>query len=141
MDKKNHHGHAPRRSAGMLGRPTNEWRPETPVAVAPVTAFRRPAAPPVSASVHAKPRVLMDDVAAPNALAVPRGPEITRRREAFRAFMLKAHLRPSDWARQAGLPVGEIIAYLTGKVRALPSETIEKLARAANVPPKAMFQT
>jgi DNA-binding Xre family transcriptional regulator len=65
-------------------------------------------------------------------VAAPRGLEIGQQREAFRAFMTARHLRPSEWARQAGVAPGEILAFLTGKSRSIPPATLEKLARAAN---------
>ena len=79
----------------------------------------------VSASPYAKPKVLMSEV------AMPRGVEIGKQRDAFRAFMLARHLRPSEWARAAGVPSGEILAFLTGKARGFSPGIAEKLARAA----------
>ncbi|HEX4635900.1 MAG TPA: helix-turn-helix transcriptional regulator [Rhizomicrobium sp.] len=58
--------------------------------------------------------------------------EIGRQRDAFRAFMLARHLRPTAWARAAGVPAGEILGFLTGKARGIAPASLEKLARAAN---------
>jgi DNA-binding Xre family transcriptional regulator len=65
-------------------------------------------------------------------VAAPRGVEIGIRREAFRAFMLARHLRPTEWARAAGVAPGEILGFLTGKARNIAPATLEKLARAAH---------
>jgi hypothetical protein len=72
-----------------------------------------------------KPKVLMDEVAA------PRGVEIGKQRDAFRAFMVARHLRPTEWARAASVPPGEILGFLTAKTRSIAPETLEKLARVA----------
>jgi DNA-binding Xre family transcriptional regulator len=65
-------------------------------------------------------------------VAAPRGVEIGKQREAFRAFMTARHLRPTEWARAAGVPPGEILGFLTAKTRSIAPETLEKLARAAH---------
>ena len=88
----------------------------------------------VSTSPYAKPKILMGEV------AMPRGMEISRQREAFRAFMLARHLRPTQWARDAGVPSGEILAFLAGKARSIAAPTLEKLARAADCAPQDMFR-
>lgn len=88
----------------------------------------------VSTSPHAKPKVLMGEVAA------PRGLEIGRQRDAFRAFMIARHLRPTEWARAAGVPAGEILGFLTGKIRTIAPATLEKLARAANCAVQDFFK-
>jgi DNA-binding Xre family transcriptional regulator len=79
-----------------------------------------------SASPYPKPKILMGEVAA------PRGVEIGKQRDAFRAFMTARHLRPTEWARAAGVPPGEILGFLTAKIRSITPETLEKLARAAH---------
>lgn len=125
----------PRRSAGMLGSPLSRTREPKPISATPPKP-RTEAAPaqPVSASRHAKPKVLMGEVAA------PRGVEIGKQRDAFRAFMLARHLRPTEWARAAGLPAGEILGFLTGKTRSIASASLEKLARAANCSVEDFFR-
>jgi hypothetical protein len=102
----------------------------------------KPAAPPaeakqperVSGSRHPRPKVLMGEVAAPIqkfAASGGGGVEIGKQREAFRAFMTARHLRPSEWARAACVPPGEILGFLTAKTRTIAPATLEKLARAA----------
>ena len=122
-----------RRSAGMMKSPRE------------VAAARLPAKKPVpprleatqpertSASPYPRPKVLMGEVAA------PRGIEIGKQREAFRAFMTARHLRPTEWARAAGVAPGEILGFLTAKTRSIAPESLEKLARVANVAPQDMF--
>jgi len=77
--------------------------------------------------------VLMGEVAA------PRGLQIGLQRDAFRRFMLSRHLRPSEWARAAGVPAGEILGFLTGKARSISPAALEKLARAANCTVEELF--
>ena len=118
----------------MRGTPRNdssEHRPISPIPPKPRAEPKNPA--PVSTSRYAKPKVLMGEVAA------PRGLEIGRQREAFRAFMIARHLRPSEWARAAGVPAGEILGFLTGKIRTIAPATLEKLARAANCAQEDFF--
>lgn len=96
----------------------------------------------VSASPYPKARVLMGEVAAPIqkfAASGGGGVEISKQREAFRAFMTARRLRPTEWARTAGVPPGEILGYLTAKTRSIAPETLEKLARVAKVAPQDMF--
>jgi cyclic pyranopterin phosphate synthase len=54
-------------------------------------------------------------------------------RDVLRAFMAERHLRATQWAKDAGVPVGQIFAFLTGRARSLPRETAQALARAAGV--------
>ena len=121
----------PRRSAGMRGTPRNDV-PENVSGHRPIsTTLPKPRGEPqqpkrVSTSPYVKPKVLMGEVSA------PRGQEIGKQREAFRAFMIARHLRPSEWARQAGIAPAEILAFLTGKSRSIAPSTLEKLALAAN---------
>lgn len=118
----------------MRGSPANPLPEHRPISTACKAHPQKAAAAPVSPSRYAKPKVLMGEVAA------PRGLEIGKQREAFRAFMTKRGLRPSAWATQAGVPVNTILAFLTGKARGLPPGVAEKLAAAAGVPAPAMFQ-
>ncbi|MGD0192768.1 MAG: helix-turn-helix transcriptional regulator [Rhizomicrobium sp.] len=53
--------------------------------------------------------------------------------------MTDHRLRATEWAKQAGVPAAQIYAYLTGRSRALPRETAEKLARAARARVEDMF--
>jgi DNA-binding Xre family transcriptional regulator len=133
-----------RRSAGMRGSPRNAAPEHRPINATPLT---RPAPPPkperVSSSRYAKPQILMGEVAAPiQKFAAGRsgvGVEIGRQRDALRAFMMARHLRPSEWARAAGVPSGEILGFLTGHARAISPTSLEKLARAANCSPDDLF--
>jgi hypothetical protein len=113
----------------MRGNPLNAAPEHRPISATPPAKPRaEPRAEPslpVRASSLRKPKVLMGEV------AMPRGLEIGKQREAFRAFMLARHLRPSEWARAAGIPAGEILGFLTGKTRAIAPASLEKLARAA----------
>jgi transcriptional regulator with XRE-family HTH domain len=49
-------------------------------------------------------------------------------------------LRPTEWARAAGVPAGEILAFLTGKTRSISDATLQKLAAAAKVTPDALLK-
>jgi len=73
-------------------------------------------------------------------VAAPRGTEIGQQREAFRAFMIARHLRPTQWAKAAGVAPGEIMAFLTGRARTIPAVSLEKLARAANCATEDLFR-
>ena len=124
----------PRRSAGMRGTPRNDAPEHRPISTVPPKPRAEPKKPErVSTSRFAKPKVLMGEVTA------PRGLEIGKQRDAFRAFMIARHLRPSEWARTAGVPAGEILGFLTGKIRTIAPATLEKLARAANCTPEDFF--
>lgn len=72
-------------------------------------------------------------------VAAPRGLEIGRQRDAFRAFMIARRLRPSDWSKAAAIPPGEIMAFLTGHARAIPAASLEKLAQAAGCAVEDIF--
>lgn len=85
-----------------------------------------------------KPRSLMGEVVAPK--PQPQGKAAEREREAFRAFMTGRRLRPTLWAKQAGIASGEILGYLTGRSRGLPRDVAEKLARAAGARVEDMFR-
>ncbi len=131
-----------RRSAGMRGTPRNDPRGDDPVisstpprprAAAPVPAPLEPSVP-QRLSRHAKPKVLMGEVTA------PRGQEIGQYREAFRAFMAARGLRPTQWAKDAGVPAGEILAYLTGRQRFFSPGVADALARSAGVGTDEMFR-
>jgi cyclic pyranopterin phosphate synthase len=85
-----------------------------------------------------KPQTLMGEVAAPR---VPKqGAGADQRREAFRSFMTSRRLRPTVWAKQAGVASGEILGYLTGRSRGFSAGVAEKLAAAARVRVEDMFQ-
>jgi hypothetical protein len=61
-------------------------------------------------------------------------------REAFRTFMTSRHLRATQWAKDAGVPVAQIYAFLTGKTRSIPTDIAERLARAARSKVDDMFR-
>jgi DNA-binding Xre family transcriptional regulator len=124
-----------RKSAGMRGSPRNAAPEHRPISTTPKARIEAkqpervstsPYAKPPGAHSAPKPKVLMGEVAA------PRGQEIGHQRDAFRAFMIARHLRPSDWARAAGIAPGEIMAFLTGHARTIAPTSLEKLAVAAN---------
>ena len=71
---------------------------------------------------------------------LPRVRDANAQRDAFRAFMTGQHLRATEWARQADVPVSQIYAFLTGKTRALPAESVTRLARAARVREEDIFR-
>jgi cyclic pyranopterin phosphate synthase len=104
---------------------------KAPVAAPP----SRPAAAKTNARV--KPTALMGEVAAPRVRS--QGNDIEKRRQAFRAFMTSRRLRPTLWAKQAGVPSGEILGFLTGRSRGFSQEVAEKLARAARAQIDDMF--
>jgi DNA-binding Xre family transcriptional regulator len=117
----------------MRGSPRNAAPEHRPISTTPKARPEAIKPERASTSRYAKPKVLMGEVAA------PRGQEIGHQRDAFRAFMIARHLRPSDWARAAGIPPGEIMAFLTGHARAIAPASLEKLARAANCTIEDLF--
>lgn len=103
---------------------------------APPTKTAVPLASPAP-KARVKPAPLMGEVAAPRARS--HGAATDQRREAFRAFMTSRRLRPTLWAKQAGVSSGEILGFLTGRSRGFSQEVAEKLARAARVQVGDMF--
>jgi len=88
---------------------------------------------------RAKPSAIMGEVSAPRPSA-DKQRETGQQREAFRAFMTSNRLRATQWAKDAGVPVSEIYAFLTGKTRGLPGDVAEKLAKAARTRKEDMFR-
>lgn len=86
-----------------------------------------------SSPTRAKPKVIMNEVAAPR-------PGPLAQRDAFREFMAAHRLRPTQWAKDAGVPAAQILAYLTGQSRTLTAETAKKLARVAKVRVEDMYR-
>jgi hypothetical protein len=134
-----------RRSAGMRGTPSNEpvKPPPAPIPVKP-RAQAEPARTPSSRFAKApgahsapKPKILMGETSAPK---LAKGEAIRAQREAFRAFMTKHHLRPTEWARAAGVSPGEILGFLTGLSRSIAPETLEKLAAVAKAAPEDLLR-
>jgi len=118
----------------MRGSP-RDGRPEhRPISTTPKARTEAKEPERVSTSRYARPKVLMGEVAA------PRGAEIGQQRNAFRAFMIARRLRPSEWAKAAGIPAGEVIAFLTGHARTLTPQTLAKLAHAAGCEIQDMFR-
>lgn len=109
----------------MRGSPRNAAPEHRPISTSPKVGATTKEPDPVSNSRYAKPRVLMGEVAA------PRGSQISTQRDAFRAFMVARRLRPSQWARAAGIGSGEIMAFLAGHAREISPSSLEKLAHAA----------
>ena len=106
---------------------------KAPADAAPRTDHVRSA----GSKTRVKPRTLMGEVAAPRARS--QGATADQQREAFRAFMTSRRLRPTVWAKQAGVSSGEILGFLTGRSRGFSPEVAEKLARAARVQVGDMF--
>ena len=124
----------PRRSAGMRGSPVNPAPEHRPVSTVPKARPEVEQPERVSTSPYAKPKILMGEVAA------PKGQLIAAGRDAFRAFMQVRRLTPSGWARAAGVPPGEIMAFLTGNARSISPGVAAKLAAAAKVSVEEMFR-
>ncbi len=82
-----------------------------------------------------KPSTLMGEVAAPKASHAP-----SERREAFRNFMTTRRLRATQWAKDAEVPAAQVLAYLTGRLGALPTDVAARLAKAARVRVEDMFR-
>ena len=118
----------------MRGDPRTARPEHGPISTAPKARPEAKQAERVSTSRYAKPKVLMGEVTA------PRGSEIGLRRDAFRAFMIARHLRPTEWAKAAGIPAGEIMALLAGHARILTPQSLAKLARAAGCEIEDMFR-
>lgn len=127
----------------MRGSPRDVRAEHRPIATTPKTRSEALERESVSTSRHAnppqarsaqKPKVLMGEVVG------PRGTEIGLRRDAFRAFMIARHLRPSEWAKTAGIPAGEIMAFLTGHARGITPRSLAKLADAAGCDIEEMFR-
>jgi cyclic pyranopterin phosphate synthase len=103
--------------------------PEAPVApaAAAVTAPLRRARP--------APKVLVHEASAPRPV-----PSSSGDRESLRAFMTTRHLRATEWAKSADVPVNELYAFLNGRARTLAPASAEKLARAARASVADMFE-
>jgi cyclic pyranopterin phosphate synthase len=86
-----------------------------------------------------RPTTLVGEVAAP-AVTPSADAQIATKTAAFRNFMTTHHLRATEWAKKAGVPASQVYAFLTGRLRALPDDVIQKLASAAQVRPEDMFR-
>lgn len=99
-------------------------------AATPIRSQRKP----MTAPGRGRPTTLMGEVVGP-VIAPP-----DAKRAAFRNFMTSNHLRATEWAKQAGIPASQLYAFLTGRLRTLPDEAIQMLARAAQVRPEDLFR-
>ncbi len=97
---------------------------------APLRSMRKLA----HAPSRGRPTPLMGEVTAP-VIAAP-----DAKRAAFRNFMTSNQLRATEWAKTAGIPASQLYAFLTGRLRNLTDDAIQKLARAARVRPEDMFR-
>jgi cyclic pyranopterin phosphate synthase len=79
------------------------------------------------------PRILMHEA------TNPRGASGAGEREALRGFMVARHLRATEWAKSAAVPVNELYGYLSGRSRALAPGSAEKLAKAARASLDEMY--
>jgi predicted transcriptional regulator len=71
--------------------------------------------------------------------ASPRPVNAAGERDAFRSFMVGRRLRATEWAKSASVPVNELYGYLSGRSRALPAASAERLAKAARASLDEMF--
>jgi predicted transcriptional regulator len=73
-------------------------------------------------------------------VAAPRAEHYGQQRFLLRSFMQRRGLRPSDWARAAGIPSGELLGFLTGRSRIISQASLEKLASAAHCTVEDFFK-
>ena len=120
----------------MRGTPANEPAKPPPIPAMPVKPRAQASQPARTlASRFAKPAILMNETSAPK----PKGEIIRAQRDAFRAFMTKHRLRPTEWAKAAGVAPGEVLGFLTGQTRSIAPATLEKLAAVAKVAPQDLL--
>ncbi len=129
----------------MRGHPLDAAPEHRPIPSSPPIKPRPEPSPPVrtSNSRFTKPNVLMGEVTMPIqkfAASHGGGQEIGKQREAFRAFMQVRRLTPTQWARAAGVPTGEVLGFLTGRVRAIAPTNLEKLAHVVGCAPEDMLK-
>ena len=101
--------------------------------VAPEQSAAAPVQSDRASRARPKPSVIMGEVVGPR-------PTADSQREAFRSFMTSHRLRPTTWAKDAGVNTGQIMGFLTGRSRGFSSDVAEKLARAAKVRVEDMFK-
>jgi len=117
----------------MRGNPMDGAPEHRPISTTPKARVDAPPAPRVSTSQHPAPKVLMGEVMA------PKGAMIAAGREAFRTFMRQQRLTPTEWARKAGIPPAQVLAFLAGQAREIPRASLEKLAAAAGTTVDALL--
>jgi hypothetical protein len=124
----------------MMGSPREAA--ERPISTTPPKLKSEPAPQAPSISRHPRPQVLMGEVAAPIQKYAAGGSaeHFGQQRYLLRSFMQRRGLRPSDWARTAGIPSGELLGFLTGRSRIIPPASLEKLAAAACCDVKDFFK-
>ena len=121
----------------MRGTPGNDAPKPPPAPSVPVKRPQATAPVRTVASRFAKPAVLMHETSAPK---LAKGEAIRAQRDAFRAFMTKNRLRPTEWAREAGVAPGEIRGFLTGQSRSIAPATLAKLAAVAKASPDDLLR-
>jgi cyclic pyranopterin phosphate synthase len=100
-----------------------------PVGEAPAPASSRP---------KAAPRVLIHEMSgssssSSSSSSAPRARNTTEERVALRAFMSERRLRATEWAKAASVPLNDLYGFLSGRSRAIPPASAERLASAARV--------
>jgi DNA-binding Xre family transcriptional regulator len=127
----------------MRGSPRDAHAEHRPVSTTPKMRSEAKQPERHSPSRAVKPKVLMGEVAAP----IPKfaasgggGAEIGLQRDAFRAFMIARRLRPTQWAKAAGVPPGEVMAFLAGHARTITPQSLAKLADAAGCGVQDLFR-
>ena len=129
----------------MRGHPLSAAPEHRPISAAGPNKPRAEPAPRARtpASRFVQPKVLMGEVAAPiqkYAAASGKGEHYAQQRYLIRSFMQARGLRPSDWARSAGIAPGELLGFLTGRARTIPPASLKKLAQAAKCAVEDFFR-
>ena len=114
--------------------PASKTAPPQPEARQPERAATSPHPEAPATRSAPKPKVLMGEV------ATTRAEHFGQQRFLLRSFMQNRGLRPSEWARSAGIPSGELLGFLTGKSRTIPTASLEKLAAAARCKVEDFFK-
>jgi len=119
----------------MRGNPMNAAPEHRDISTAVPDKPRAEPAQPVrtTSSRFAKPKVLMGEV------TMPRAEHYGQQRYLLRNFMQTHGLRPSDWARSAGIAPGELLGFLTGRARTIAPASLQKLADAAGCTVQDIF--
>jgi hypothetical protein len=115
------------------GGKSGDYKAASPKSEPPRKSAAMHAAPVSRKGERPRPATIMGEVIGPRA-------EPDSRRDAFQAFMARRRLRPTQWARDAGIPLGEIMSFLTGRSRGFSADTEARLAAAAKVAPGDMYR-